>query len=305
MSDRKKAQGMNERDYVKACPVPETPVFLPGTAIEIVRSRRPARPPEHALFDFDGTLSLIREGWMDIMVPMLAGHLLPVAKPDETPGDITALVRDFVTQLTGKQTIYQMIRLAEEIRLRGGAPRAPLDYKAEYHDLLMARIAARRRGLSDGSVPRENLRVAGSLEILTGLRERGVAIYIASGTDEEYVLEEARLLGLDTFAPGRIYGAQADFASFSKERVIQRILTENRVDGTSLLAFGDGYVEIADSKAVGGFAVAVASDETARSGRCDAWKRERLIGAGADIVIPDYRETQHLLAHLWATPFHP
>ncbi|MDR2849523.1 MAG: HAD family hydrolase, partial [Verrucomicrobiota bacterium] len=173
------------------------------------------------------------------------------------------------------------------------------DYKAEYHDLLMARIAARRRGLADGSVPRGDWLVPGSLEILSGLRERGVAIYIASGTDEAYVLEEARLLGLDGFAPDRIYGAQADFASFSKEQVIRRILRENRVDGAALLAFGDGYVEIADSKAVGGFAVAVASDETARSGRCDAWKRERLIGAGADLVIPDYREAGPLLGYLW------
>nr|HPO37699.1 hypothetical protein [Kiritimatiellia bacterium] len=63
---------------------------------------------------------------------------------------------------------------------------------------------------------------------------------------------------------------------------------------------GDGYVEIADCKAAGGLAVAVASDETARSGRCDAWKRERLIGAGADLVIPDYRESAPLLDYLWS-----
>ncbi len=290
---------MGERDYEQACAVPEVPVYLPGTAIEIVRSGRPSRPPAHALFDFDGTLSLIREGWMEIMVPMLSRHLLPFAKPGETPDSIAALVRDFVTRLTGKQTVYQMIRLAEEIRLRGGTPRDPLEYKAEYHDLLMARIAARRRGLAEGSVPRAHLLVPGSLDILSGLRERGVVIYIASGTDEEYVLEEVRLLGLDTFAGGRIYGAQADFALFSKELVIRRILQENRVDGASLLAFGDGYVEIADTKAAGGFAVAVASDETARSGQCDAWKRERLIGAGADVVIPDYAEASALLAYIW------
>ena len=291
---------MSERDYQPTCAVPATPNCLPGTAIEIVRAGRPARPPAHALFDFDGTLSLIREGWMEIMVPLLTRHLLRYAQPGETADSIAALVRDFVTMLTGKQTIYQMIRLAEEIRLRGGTPLSPLDYKAEYHDLLMARIAARRRGLADGTLPREALLVPGSLDLLAGLRARGVVLYIASGTDEAYVLEEARLLGLDTFAPGRIYGAQPDHASFSKEMVIQRILKENAVDGASLIAFGDGYVEIADCKAAGGFAVAVASDETARSGRCDAWKRERLIGAGADLVIPDYRETAALLDYLWS-----
>lgn len=290
---------MNERDFAPVCPVPSEVRVAPGTSIEVVRERLLRRPPRHALFDFDGTLSLIREGWMELMVPLLSERLMPYARADESPESIAALVRDFVTELTGKQTIYQMIRLAEEIRRRGGAPLDPLDYKAEYHDRLMARIEARRTGLADGSIPREAYLVAGSLELLAALRERGTAIYIASGTDEAYVLEEARLLGLDAFAAGRIYGAQADYRSFSKEMVIRRILKENAVDGESLAAFGDGYVEIADCHAVGGLAVAVATDETARSGRCDAWKRARLIGAGADLVVPDYREARALVDYVW------
>ncbi len=290
---------MSERDYVPVWPVPERTSFLSGTAIEIVRPRVFGHVPKHALFDFDGTLSLVREGWMDMMMPLLIGHLMPYARTGETPESITSLVRNFVTELTGKQTIYQMIRLAEEIRLRGGTPADPQAYKAEYHDCLMARIASRREGLADGSLRREAMLVPGSIEILSALRERGTAIYVASGTDEQYVLEEAHLLGIDEFAEGRIYGAQADHASFSKEMVIRRILKENAVEGASLIAFGDGYVEIADCKAVGGIAVAVASDETARSGKCDAWKRERLIGAGADMVIPDYLETPALLDYIW------
>lgn len=290
---------MNERDFSAVCPVPASVRVVPGTSIEVVRDRRLLRPPRHALFDFDGTLSLIREGWMDLMVPLLAEKLVPYARADETPESITALVRDFVTDLTGKQTIYQMIRLAEEIRQRGGEPLDPLDYKAEYHDRLMSRIEARRKGLADGSIPREAYLVAGSLDLLGALRKHGTAIYIASGTDEPYVLEEARLLGLDAFAAGHIYGAQSDYRAFSKEMVIQRILKENAVDGESLVAFGDGYVEIADCRSVGGLAVAVATDEAERSGRCDAWKRARLIGAGADLVVPDYREADALVAYIW------
>jgi phosphoglycolate phosphatase-like HAD superfamily hydrolase len=290
---------LNERDYVSACPVPAATRLVPGTAIEVVRERRLGQPPTHALFDFDGTLSLIREGWMEIMVPLLAERLLPFARPDETPASVTSLVRDFVTELTGKQTLYQMIRLAEEIRQRGGEPRDPQDYKAEYHDRLMARIARRRAGLADGSVPREDYLVAGSLDLLDALREHGTAIYIASGTDEQYVLEEACLLGLDAYAPGRIYGAQADYRAFSKEMVIRRILAEHAVDGEALVAFGDGFVEIADCRAAGGLAVAVATDEAARSGTCDAWKRERLIGAGADLVVPDYCEARVLVDYIW------
>ena len=142
---------MSERDYIPAWPVPESTSFLSGTSVEVVRPRVFGQAPKHALFDFDGTLSLVREGWMELMIPMLIGHLLPYAKAHETQELIASLVRNFVTELTGKQTIYQMIRLAEEIRLRGGKPADPQAYKAEYHDLLMTRIASRRQGLADGS----------------------------------------------------------------------------------------------------------------------------------------------------------
>jgi phosphoglycolate phosphatase-like HAD superfamily hydrolase len=290
---------MAERDYEPSWKAPERSTFLPGSSIEIVRPVRLPRPPAHALFDFDGTLSLIREGWMDIMVPMMVQVLAPFAKPGETPESLEALVHDFVSSLTGKQTIYQMIRLADEVRIRGGTPRDPQEYKDEYHDRLMARIARRRKGLADKSIPPEAMLVPGSLEILGMLREKGLPIYVASGTDEAYVFEEAHLLGIDEYAPGRIYGAKADYQSFSKEMVIRRILEENKVEGNRLVAFGDGYVEIADCKSVGGVAVAVASDEAGRSGRPDAWKRGRLIGAGADIVVPDYREASALMAYLW------
>ncbi len=291
---------MAERDYAPVNDVDGPTRFVGGTGVEIIRPARPARPPEHALFDFDGTLSLVREGWMDIMVPMMCGMLAEYRRPGETTEDIESLVKDFVTRLTGKQTIYQMICLADEIRARGGEPKDPQDYKERYHELLMERIAGRRSGLADGSASPGDFLVPGSIGILEALRDRGAAIYIASGTDEEYVLQEADLLGLAEFAPGRIHGAQRDRAAFSKEMVIRRILETNRVDGDRLLAFGDGYVEIADCKAAGGFAVGVASDEAGRSGKPDAWKRKRLIGAGADVIIPDFADAETILDYIWS-----
>ncbi len=64
-----------------------------------------------------------------------------------------------------------------------------------------------------------------------------------------------------------------------------------------MLGFGDGFVEIEEIKRVGGVAVAVASDEVNRRG-VHAWKRDRLVRAGADIVIPEYRRHERLLAYL-------
>ena len=123
-------------------------------------------------------------------------------------------------------------------------------------------------------------------------------MYLASGTDEQFVVEEAALLGLTPFFGPHVYGAIDDFKSFSKKMVIERILRENQVEGEALVAFGDGYVEIENVKAAGGVAVAVASDEAGRSGRPDEWKRDRLIGVGADVVIPDFREWEPLVEYL-------
>ena len=120
------------------------------------------------------------------------------------------------------------------------------------------------------------------------------------GTDEQYVKQEAELLGVSRFFGPHVYGALDDYKQFSKKMVIERILAENRVSGEELLAFGDGYVEIQNTKEAGGLAVAVASDEANNgSGRMDPWKRERLRGVGADVVIPDYRDAAALLARLF------
>ena len=287
-----------EDDYKRVVKEVGAASFLPGTSIEIVRSFEASAAPEHVVFDFDGTLSLVREGWPEVMVPMMV-EVLQETGTDESADALSALALDFVMKLNGKQTIYQMIRLAEEVQQRGGTPKEPDAYKDMYHDRLMERIRTRREKLASGDVPPEDFLVPGSLQLLAGLRDRGVRVYLASGTDENYVREEAELLAVAPFFGEHIYGAVADYKSFSKARVIERILETNHVRGDLLLGFGDGYVEIQNIKSVGGTAVAVASDEAGRSGEPDAWKRDRLIGVGADVVIPDFSEHAQVLDYFW------
>jgi DUF971 family protein len=81
--------------------------------------------------------------------------------------------------------------------------------------------------------------------------------------------------------------------------IIERILREEGLHGEELLGFGDGFVEIEEVRKVGGIAVAVASDEVRRQG-INTWKRDRLVHAGADIVIPEYRQAERLLRYLFA-----
>src|ERR1700730_13802781 len=102
----------------------------------MIESISPGVTAKHAkvvLFDFDGTLSLIRSGWMDVMVPMMV-EILAELKTGETEEQLRAIVEDFVWRLTGKETIYQMIALADEVKKRGGTPLDPLAYKKMYLD---------------------------------------------------------------------------------------------------------------------------------------------------------------------------
>ena len=108
------------------------------------------------LFDFDGTLSLIRAGWVDVMVPMMV-EILAELKSGEREEDLYTLVEDYVARLTGEQTIYQMMELARQVELREGKPLDPLTYKKMYHDRLMERIEYRREGKAAG-VPVTSIR---------------------------------------------------------------------------------------------------------------------------------------------------
>jgi phosphoglycolate phosphatase len=273
-------------------------MFL-GNEIEVLNERIPRGRFRSVLFDFDGTLSLIREGWPQVMIPMMV-QVLRESGASESDDDLTRAVEDFVMRLNGRQTIYQMIQLADEVRRRGGTPREALDYKHRYHELLMQRIDSRISDLESGRTTPEQWTVPGSHALLEAFRYRGLALYLASGTDLKYVRREAKLLGLAPYFGEHVYGALDDYQNFSKKMIIDRILDEHKLSGEELLGFGDGFVEIEEIKRVGGVAVAVASDEVKRCG-INAWKRERLVKAGADIVIPEYRQGQALLDYLFET----
>src|ERR1700732_1353290 len=133
------------------------------------------------LFDFDGTLSLIRSGWMNVMVPMMVEILLDL-KTGETEEDLRRVVEDFVWRLTGKETIYQMMAFADAIAARGGKPLDPLVYKKMYLNLLWEKIESRIESLRKGEADPEDYLVPGSRALLERLADRGLKMYLASGT---------------------------------------------------------------------------------------------------------------------------
>src|SRR5437899_422313 len=158
--------------------------------IEIIHPDVPRGRFRSVLFDFDGTLSLIREGWPQVMIPMMVEVLRDTGTP-ESESELSAAVEDFVMRLNGRQTIYQMIQLADEVRRRGGRALEPLAYKHRYHELLMQRIRGRLDDLQSGKAKAEEWTVPDSHALLENLCARGLTLYLASGTDLKFVRHEA------------------------------------------------------------------------------------------------------------------
>ena len=230
------------------------------------------------------------------MVPMMIDVLMETPT-NESRKQLESTVVKFVDQLTGKQTIYQMIQLCEEIQKRGGTAKDPLDYKDMYNDRLLPIVNDRITKLENQEITSNDLRVPMSLEFLQKLTAYDIKCYLASGTDIEFVKHEAKLLGVAEYFDGGIFGALREFSKFSKEMVIKKILADFDLNGSELLIVGDGYVEIQNAKSVNAIAVGVVTKEN-NIYDMNANKHQRLIRAGADIIIPDFREADQLLSYL-------
>ena len=249
-----------------------------------------------ALFDFDGTLSTLRHGWEEIMEPLMLEMIT-----GDTAADAALIqeVKDYIHESVGIQTIYQMQWLAAAVQKYGRNPGAPSDpwwYKEEYNKRLMKPVSQRMASIRDGGKQRRDFLVKGSETFLKALRNAGVDIYVASGTDHPDVVHEATVLGLrDSFR--EIAGAPPGRADCSKEAVLQRLVAEQKLQGPEVVVIGDGKVEIALGRAVQAITLGVASDEERLEGINPA-KRERLVKAGAHAVVGDFQDVDTIMQWL-------
>jgi phosphoglycolate phosphatase-like HAD superfamily hydrolase len=270
---------------------------------EIVSRSRPPSRTEFAIFDHDGTVSVLREGWEKIMEPVMVRAILgeKYATADESLYHrVVARVRDYIDKSTGIQTLLQMQGLVGMVREFGCVPAAAildeLGYKRIYNDALMELVRVRLGKLRRGELSVDDLTLKDAVPLLRRLKASKVRMYLASGTDEADVISEARELGYADLFDGGIHGSVGDVNREAKKIVLDRIISDIGA-GARLITFGDGPVEMRETHKRGGFAVGVASDEVRRFGM--NWdKRTRLIRAGADLVIPDFSQLDRLLETL-------
>jgi rfaE bifunctional protein kinase chain/domain len=268
--------------------------------IEVIASPPPTLNIRHAIFDHDGTISTLREGWEQIMEPMMLDAVLGTCREtaDETLCHRAAnRVRDFIERTTGIQTIVQMHGLVDLVKEFGLVPEDKIlsatEYKAVYNEELKALVNRRLAKLERGELEIGDFTLKGAVPFLRALSRSGVRLYLASGTDEEDVRQEAERLGYADVFDGGIFGSIGEVTKDAKRMVIERILHEVNGAFEQLIAFGDGPVEMREMIRRGSYAVGVASDEMRRFGM-NQGKRNRLIRAGAQLIVPDFSQWEML-----------
>ena len=257
--------------------------------LEIISPAYLRGPFRCAVFDFDGTLSLLRGNWQGLMVPMMVDALAAL-KTGESQAELTAIVEEFVTRLTGQPTMQQMYALVDEIEKRGHRRPDPTTHLHRFLDMLLARTTARIEEIQSGKKPPDEFLVPNSRLLVERLVADGLCLVIASGTELADVRRESQILQIDRYFGERIFGPINNDPQFSKERVLRQLMADFGFQGQEIASIGDGPAEIRAIKAVGGLAIGVASDEVHQDGRINALKRDHLLRAGADVIIPDYRD---------------
>ena len=259
---------------------------------------------KHAVFDHDGTISVLRQGWEDVMEPVMIKAILgeKYESADQKLLDrIRRQVKEYIDQSTGIQTILQMDALVGMVKDFGFVPEEEIldkqGYKRIYNESLMKMVNRRTTKFENGDLNLHDVTIKNSVEFAAKLKERGVKLYLASGTDLGDVVEEAKTLGYAGLFEGGIYGAVGDVSKYSKKMVLNDIIKDNKLAGEELAVFGDGPVELRECRKVGGLAIGIASDEVRRYG-LDESKRTRLIKAGAHLIIPDFSQYDNLFTFL-------
>lgn len=275
--------------------------FAEGTDIELVGELRDDLQIQHCIFDHDGTLSTLREGWEKIMEPMMVRAILGSHYATATSAlfmRISSEVRSFIDATTGIQTLVQMKGLVDLVRQAGFVSDEEIldehGYKQIFNEDLLNMVRGRLKKLEAGELAPADFQMKNARTLVEELYKRHVKLYLASGTDEVDAIAEARALGYADMFEGRIFGSVGDVNIESKKLVLERIIREYNLGGHQFATIGDGPVEMRETRKRGGLCIGVASDEVRRFG-WNLAKRARLIRAGAQLIVPDFSQLPALL----------
>src|SRR5690606_35125463 len=133
--------------------------YWQNSEIEIINEWAQPLNIKHAIFDHDGTISTLREGWEHIMQPMMMKAILGAQFQDADEAlyhKVYSRVVDFIDKTTGIQTLVQMKGLVELVKEFGLVPEDQIldefGYKEIYNDELLKMVKEREVKLTRGEL---------------------------------------------------------------------------------------------------------------------------------------------------------
>lgn len=279
--------------------VKSAPIYLPESNIEIINpSFSINRPlPKIAIFDHDGTISTLRQGWESVMEQVMFLYIIGDSDISlQRRKEIELKIRELIDCTTGIQTIVQMQYFVKMIQTESLVPFTKIltaeQYKKIYLEKLKETMSDKLAALKRNELGVEDFTIKSSVAFLETLYKNGTKLYMASGTDIEDVKIEAALLGYSNMFENRIFGSVGNVAIDPKKLIMQQIITEIEQLGympEECAVFGDGPVEMREGAKHNFATIGILSDEKQRFGTNHA-KRPRLILSGADALIPDFSQ---------------
>jgi len=279
--------------------------FIKDTAIELISLTKTGLP-KVVIFDHDGTISTLRQGWEPIMkevcMAAILGNSINTVSAAEL-SKINAAAGEMIEKTTGIQTIIQMHHLRDMVRSFGFVPEekilTPLEYKNIYNEKLLEMVSARVKLFKQGLLNLNDVTMKGAIQFLRMLKGKGISIYLASGTDQEDVRQEAAVLGYADYFDGGIFGSVGNVSYDPKRMVIETIIKNLPADikPEECYVFGDGPVEMREASKRGFSRIGLVSDEKQRFG-INPEKRSSLILGGAQALIPDFSWIPSLTEYL-------
>lgn len=269
--------------------------YLKNTDIELINIKKPGLP-KVVIFDHDGTISTLRQGWepimKDITIQAVMGDYRKTASMEEL-SKIEDASGEMIEKTTGIQTIIQMHHLRDMVRsfgfIRNENILTPSEYKQIYNKKLLEMVSARVNLFKQGLLSLSDVTMKGSIRFLDMLKKAGVTIYLASGTDQEDVRQESAILGYGHYFNGGIFGSVGNI-NYDPKRMVIETITDSLPDNIKpeeCYVFGDGPVEMREATKRGFTRIGLVSDEKQRFG-INPDKRSRLILGGAQALIPDF-----------------
>jgi len=239
----------------------------------------------------DGTVSLLRRGWEDVMEKVMMEAITGGKEiSEELYHQILSTVRNLINRSTGVRTSVQMKVLEKLVRRYGLIPEKEIlsyqEYKKIYTSRLKEIVKKRMNEVNTGRKKKKEFLVKGVVEFLELLKENSIKVFLASGTDRDDVVEEAGFLGVyDYFEP--LENAMNVKGEITKKKIVEELVKRFDLSDGELLIVGDGPVEIMIGWKYKALTLGVACDEYEED-RWDFRKVERLSRAKADILIPNF-----------------